>query len=629
MNVIRLLDSSGTTVMDSISAEYEDSFCLDTFGELVKQHGEAEPRGQKAFILARVQTWDHKQPDRAFYSYYNAWHLNKIMVKTQIYNGKKLIHRLHVLNPLTNTDIIGNVQYFIVKTPVTDLPPKPEAGPETQKILATAVMDPVVDGPVKEPVEPAPLDADGPGGMDQTAGNPQAQTPNAQRKGSPLKVDTHRGPLAKVINHDIPPPSPSVRQAEEGVNASWTISEPITAELLADEDIPVAKREVQSAPPGPLPASTTATLPPTPSSTRVRRISFFGSSSARRMSMTPRGGDASPAAVTAAAMTGGAPADDTSSSLQRSGGTSHGILMRMRSVSAGENYSTKDKTERAGEPPPGSSGTIGRRHTTFGLQPEGTAPMAVSGRVARSPVPAGAVTRFAVPVPKDSLQTLAPPTAKARRRSLSYSNAAAAGNPKATFHEWLQMIKEDQRRVLEEEFEQDEPPAVPELPKSAGTEERGSSARRSQGTPSPAGEKYDLVPSFGAAEPPPSTTTTSSTGRTGRRSSLAVPPRLDTIPDASLGSLQDVQSQRVSDVTVYDAVLFATDVDFLESSKIRAVFRFNALTSEDAALFEMPPVNDGVPGSMGGSPTGPARMPEEVVICCCIYIEVDAEPLPA
>ncbi|KAI8834298.1 hypothetical protein BC829DRAFT_70821 [Chytridium lagenaria] len=106
---------SGSRVLDSVSTEYEDSFCLESFGDLITYHAESEPKGEKAFIIARVQTWDPKQPDKAFYSYYDAFQLNKILFQTQVYLGKKLIHRLHVLNPLTNTDIIGNVQYFMVK----------------------------------------------------------------------------------------------------------------------------------------------------------------------------------------------------------------------------------------------------------------------------------------------------------------------------------------------------------------------------------------------------------------------------------------------------------------------------------------------------------------------------------
>lgn len=114
-SVIRLLDSTGINILDSVSTEYEDSFSLDTFQDSITQHESSDPQNTKHFILARVQTWDPKQPEKAFYSYYNAYNLNKILFQTQLYMEKRLIHRLHVLNPLTNTDIIGHVQYFKVR----------------------------------------------------------------------------------------------------------------------------------------------------------------------------------------------------------------------------------------------------------------------------------------------------------------------------------------------------------------------------------------------------------------------------------------------------------------------------------------------------------------------------------
>jgi Domain of unknown function (DUF5092) len=65
---------------------------------------------------------DPKQPDKVFYSYYNAYQLNKILFQTQNYNDKRLLHRLFVLNPLTNADIIGDVEYFRVETVMEELP---------------------------------------------------------------------------------------------------------------------------------------------------------------------------------------------------------------------------------------------------------------------------------------------------------------------------------------------------------------------------------------------------------------------------------------------------------------------------------------------------------------------------
>lgn len=58
---------------------------------------------------------DPKQPEKAFYSYYNAYQMNKILFQTQNYNDKRLLHRLFVLNPLTNSDIVGDVEYFKVE----------------------------------------------------------------------------------------------------------------------------------------------------------------------------------------------------------------------------------------------------------------------------------------------------------------------------------------------------------------------------------------------------------------------------------------------------------------------------------------------------------------------------------
>jgi hypothetical protein len=98
-SVIRLLDSSGVTLLDSLCTEYEDSFTLETFRESILAYSQQG----KQFIIARVQTYDPKQPNKTFYSYYNAYNLNKILFQTQVYLEKRLIHRLHVLNPLTNT----------------------------------------------------------------------------------------------------------------------------------------------------------------------------------------------------------------------------------------------------------------------------------------------------------------------------------------------------------------------------------------------------------------------------------------------------------------------------------------------------------------------------------------------
>ncbi|KAJ3259585.1 hypothetical protein HK103_002139 [Boothiomyces macroporosus] len=145
--IIRLWDSQGKEIIDSVSGDYEDSFTLDTFADLCQMHLDSEPKNRKGFIIARVQTWDPKQPEKVFYSYYNAFHLNKILFQTQIYLKQRYIHRLHVLNPLTNSDIIGNVLYFHVSPPISEAEAKRA---QTIKTLAAAGEEKAPTPTVKE-----------------------------------------------------------------------------------------------------------------------------------------------------------------------------------------------------------------------------------------------------------------------------------------------------------------------------------------------------------------------------------------------------------------------------------------------------------------------------------------------
>ncbi len=88
--IIRLLDKDQHTLIDSLSTEYEDSFSLDSFLDLIQMYAKSD---EKSFIIARVQTLDPKQPEKAFYSYYEAYALNKVLFNTQQYMEKRLIHR--------------------------------------------------------------------------------------------------------------------------------------------------------------------------------------------------------------------------------------------------------------------------------------------------------------------------------------------------------------------------------------------------------------------------------------------------------------------------------------------------------------------------------------------------------
>ncbi|KAJ3151229.1 hypothetical protein HDU89_002067 [Geranomyces variabilis] len=233
---IRLFDSSGTTAVDSVPVDYEDSFCLDSFRELIQAHYACEPTGSRSFIIARVQTWDLKQPGKAFYSYYSAYHLNKILFQTQVYLGKKLIHRLHVLNPLTNTDIIGDVQYYMLRIPVpesTALSGEEEVAGAKKKdvdeqpsILATAVAN---DDKVNSDVTLARR-----GGSTRPSTAPNRESRMA---GKVPSIDTSNSPNTSPSRNkfNLPPPSPSVREAEANRMASWTLVGPLVSEISEEE----------------------------------------------------------------------------------------------------------------------------------------------------------------------------------------------------------------------------------------------------------------------------------------------------------------------------------------------------------------------------------------------------------
>jgi hypothetical protein len=58
-------------------------------------------------------------------------------------------------------------------------------------------------------------------------------------------------------------------------------------------------------------------------------------------------------------------------------------------------------------------------------------------------------------------------------------------------------------------------------------------------------------------------------------------------------------------VEFYDAILFATDSDFLEQSACRATFKANAINMEEAQLLEMAPFN-GEPETVARDASGVA-----------------------
>lgn len=87
---------------ERISLEDEEPLTLEMFGSLLH----ANMMHHKALIIARVET---EGSDKPFY--YLAHHLNKILFR-KYGQETQYLFRLHSMNPLTNTEIEGNVEYY-------------------------------------------------------------------------------------------------------------------------------------------------------------------------------------------------------------------------------------------------------------------------------------------------------------------------------------------------------------------------------------------------------------------------------------------------------------------------------------------------------------------------------------
>ncbi|TPX57026.1 hypothetical protein PhCBS80983_g04136 [Powellomyces hirtus] len=558
--VIRLMDSSGQVVLDSVATDYEDSFSLESFDDLIKAHRECDPAGTKEFIIARVQTWDHKQPEKAFYSYYSAYQLNKILIKTQRYKGKRLIHRLHVLNPLTNTDIIGNVQYFHVQSVMK------KNGPLKAVKEADSSADLINRPQILGTAEASDLGTPG-------AGDTNAAM-NAEETSDMLKVPTKTvgkkrvvpalqiqtgasGSDRKASTGELAPMSPSVQEVESGLT-TWTRSAPSAVEAPPDEDDLLIEEQQAEA------ASSTMTRPP-----QGRKRSIFSAI------ITPR----RKSQATASALGRGTKSNTGGASEQLGPGT----------ATTGAETGKKQRPHSAGD---------FRNQQPTTSPPTQIAPMSAHPDLVTTPLrlpdttkipaPPGQITRFAIPVPTGELNNVAPPTNRNRRRTLSYHNSiATSGMTHASFEDWLSMMHQEKRKLM----------------RSKDTLEVGA--------------QYDVVKPFGKAGTRRNSAKlggpkTAQIGQSALAAIAASPtdtgsPSPMKMPSneglASLNPLINVtQHEDEEEETsteeeteaglpyIYDAWLFATDIDFLESSAVRARFRENALSPEDSKLFELPAV---------------------------------------
>ncbi|KAJ3385697.1 hypothetical protein HDU92_002924 [Lobulomyces angularis] len=107
MSIIEVLGKDGNNI-DTLDSSYIDPFTLETIETQIQEHSAVN----KNLILARVQTLstlNNKQ-----YFYYSAGQLNKVIFrKLSNPGGAHFLFRLQTLNPLTNTEILGEIEYFV------------------------------------------------------------------------------------------------------------------------------------------------------------------------------------------------------------------------------------------------------------------------------------------------------------------------------------------------------------------------------------------------------------------------------------------------------------------------------------------------------------------------------------
>lgn len=102
-------------VIDHIALDDDEPFTLEQWHHLSKAYEEQN----KNLIIAKVdiiseQALTADQPSKQRSYYYSAYQLNKVIFRQYGVKGQFLF-RLCALNPLTNSEMVGDVQYFVVK----------------------------------------------------------------------------------------------------------------------------------------------------------------------------------------------------------------------------------------------------------------------------------------------------------------------------------------------------------------------------------------------------------------------------------------------------------------------------------------------------------------------------------
>ena len=385
-------------------------------------------------------------------------------------------------------------------------------------------------------------------------------------------------------NHNLPPPSPSVKQAESIKPGEWTLNSPLVSEMKGEDSF------------GALGEKIIRKLSLAAQGKRGDAIGFVGHH--RPSNLAPQ------------------------SAPVRGNGVTFGYGMMdkepiIQSPTIRPSISMNSSTPTGG---PSGPITLVNRRISFAITVLAKAPTgplhlnsAKQGDFKmRSPVPSGQITRFGSPVTKEEVVKLVPRTIRTQRRSLSYMNSLNANSSPSGNHvtvtDWMEAVQAENVEKRVRSPLGDETPMSPEQRLQESLDQDFDNVQIFAKAPitnsiqeEEESEGSSPVKKFSAQL----TTSTS----TSHLLSVILPSRLsNSIPPSPLGPSvfsttthpphhappsSPLKKSFFPDppitvsLNVYDAILFATDNDFLESAKIRAIFKENAVSHEDAELFEM------------------------------------------
>lgn len=574
-----------------------------------------------------------------------------MLFQTQVYLDKKLIHRLHVLNPLTNTDIIGNVLYFMVVAKSTygsrsetdpavenlhdvsgakvariAAPPsttaaasKVSAQSNANVIQKTSPTTVVESGIKTQPCTQKMLSSMGP------------KSPMAQRM--PIIQDPIL--LNRAIHNQDPERIPMISrnsadntsrsEADEGDRTESP--SPFAFDFPSRNDQSVSQQQVASTPPTNTDASLVTsgwTLkshvshllneqevddgreqnPSTPRSHHRKSILSVGRDLGKQMNNLSKrfqGFDAiedspdidlpttrspptllhqsphpSPAQQQPPSIANNQPSKRQPEHLtiQTNFGRHH-LGSTSASIVENRNKSRGDFQFREVRPPAIFSAypTTNASAVAKTLRPHRPPILILDPKLLAhretTPVPAGSITQHGNPITPFQIMSIVPATSRSRRRTLSYINAmVSSGSTSASMDEWEKLVREDRDLSANAASPTQNHPLNPQ-------NNLVNDQLQAQAISSAAGE-YDRVKPFGANQIPVVGYPSSPLATNAHRVSAENSPIFSPLPVLSKEEF-------------YDAVLFATDTDFLEQALIRHIFRENAQQPTDSTLFEMTP----------------------------------------